>query len=203
MSSRVRIIGSHPAYGVCWGGNVVHCIEDSWNKKSRMLVATFPIRQPLDYAGWPRWKRTLWMAKQEGNWFIKVFREPRGARMSRSQYGKAFTEYGLIPPKRRLWKKDAKKKLGNKPPAQGQLWKWGAQVLQNPVIVRNPAPARADNLAAAAQNYGVPAADMQNIAPNGIQYEIYRGAAGLPNPFANNNAYQVDVVELPVFGEDL
>src|SRR5882762_739891 len=99
MSSRVRIIGSHPTYGVNWGAACVHCIEESWVKKYKLI----DINQiaPLGYQAWAHWKRALWMARHEGNWMIKAFREPRAARSSRSLYGRAFLDFGLIIPKRK------------------------------------------------------------------------------------------------------
>jgi hypothetical protein len=109
MSSRVRIIGSHPTYGVAWGGKVVYYIEDSWAKKFKHL----DINQlaPLGFQAWTHWKRALWMAKFEGSWVIKAFREPREAKMSRSQYGKAFQDWGMVIPRRkvRFVNKDGKK----------------------------------------------------------------------------------------------
>lgn len=100
MSSRVRIIGSHPTYGVAWGGKVVYYIEDSWAKKFKHL----DINQlaPLGFQAWTHWKRALWMAKFEGGWQIKAFREPREAKMSRSQYGKAFQDWGIVIPRRKV-----------------------------------------------------------------------------------------------------
>lgn len=99
MSSRVRIIGSHPAYGVSYGGRVINCIEDSWTKKFKLL----DINQicPIGFQAWAHWKRALWMAKNEGGWMIRAFREPREARSSRSLYGRAFADFGIIVPKRK------------------------------------------------------------------------------------------------------
>jgi len=42
------------------------------------------------------------MAKFEGGWQIKAFREPREAKMSRSQYGKAFQDWGIVIPRRKV-----------------------------------------------------------------------------------------------------
>src|SRR5882724_3120000 len=125
MSSRVRIIGSHPTYGVAWGGQVVHYIEDSWAKKFKLL----DINQvaPMGFQAWTHWKRALWMAKKEGGWAIKAFREPREARMSRSQYGKAFMDWGIVIPKRKVkfikkgYKVGYKFKVGVNKPAQPRV----------------------------------------------------------------------------------
>lgn len=99
MPSRVRIVGSHPIYGVTFGGKAIYCIEDSWKRKFKLIDINQVV--PLGFQAWTHWKRALWMAKNEGQWTIQAFREPREARMSRSKYGKAFLDFGLVIPKRK------------------------------------------------------------------------------------------------------
>src|SRR5882762_2702403 len=104
MSSRVRIVAMHPVYGPCIGGMAHRYIEESWRKKYRNLI----IEQvaPIMFATWPHWKKLLWMAKNEGKWDIKVFREPKGAKIRKSLYGKKRIELKLgIPKLRKKFKK--------------------------------------------------------------------------------------------------
>src|SRR6266850_4714821 len=100
MPSRVRIVGAHPQYGVSYGGKVVHYILDSWMKR-------FIVKHPM-FDKWPHWKRTLWMAKAEGYWMVKVVREVRKTKLSKSLYAKKAYEMGIQIPKK---KKDQKKKV--------------------------------------------------------------------------------------------
>jgi hypothetical protein len=99
MPSRVRIIGSHANYGVNYGGRLIHYIEDSWQKKYRLIDLNQIV--PLGFQAWAHWKRALWLAKNEGFWVIKAFREPREARISRSLYGVVFREWGIAIPRRK------------------------------------------------------------------------------------------------------
>ncbi len=104
MSSRVRIVAMHLTYGPCIGGMAHRYIEESWRKKYRNVV----IEQvaPVMFATWPHWKKLLWMAKSEGKWDIKVFREPKGAKIRKSLYGKKRIELKLgIPKLRKKFKK--------------------------------------------------------------------------------------------------
>src|SRR6267142_1971452 len=92
MSSRVRMIGQHPQYGVVYGAAVKRYIEESWMKKYFAPVESLA---PVHYASWPRWKRLLWMAKFEGFWQVKMFREPRHTDIHKSLYGKTMVSFGI------------------------------------------------------------------------------------------------------------
>lgn len=96
MSSRVRMIGQHPNYGVVYGAVIRKYIEESWMKKHFAPVETLA---PMLYASWPRWKRLMWMAKNEGFWSVKMFREPKHTDIQKSLYGKTMVAYGLGWPK--------------------------------------------------------------------------------------------------------
>src|SRR5258708_33613184 len=80
VPSRVRIVASHPVYGKFLGTGAFRTIEE------RCKVDNYHI--PVMFASWPRWKRVMWLAKGEGKWKIKVFREPRGTKLRKSLYGK-------------------------------------------------------------------------------------------------------------------
>ncbi len=113
MPSRVRIVASHPVYGKFLGTGAFRTIEE------RCKVDNYHI--PVMFASWPRWKRVMWLAKGEGKWKIKVFREPRGTKLRKSLYGKEILAIGLkFPPKIR--KKDKNRIKGDE-----RVYRWNAK----------------------------------------------------------------------------
>lgn len=103
MPSRVRLVGSHPKYGLYKGADLCKFVLNSWDRKFPMGIC------PAMFDTWPRWKRVLWKAKSEGAWQIKAFRETRRARAKKSKYGELLIKWGFgIPKLKKKYKKEIK-----------------------------------------------------------------------------------------------
>jgi hypothetical protein len=97
MPNRVRIVANHPNFGTVKNEYACNLIKQTWHEK-------FPFTR-VDH-NWPKWREILWMASEVGNWKIKVLREPRRSKASKSLYGKWLIQWGLnIPPLRKKNKK--------------------------------------------------------------------------------------------------
>lgn len=117
MPSRVRIVASHPKHGHFTGPYALKTIEQSVNQALLQI--------PVLFASWPRWKRCAFLAKCEGTWKIRLFREPRRADMKKSLYGKEILLAGLkLPPKIR--------KHNSKPIPNVYGWNYKAKAIRRP-----------------------------------------------------------------------
>jgi|SRR6267378_18995 len=161
MSSRVRIIATHPNYGPCIGGMAHRYIEESWHKKYRLSQPEKSA--PLNYAAWPHWKKLIWMAKHEGTWAINVYREPREAKIRRSLYGRKRVALHLGIPK--LRKKYKKPVIPMKPKDDKQLKPRNYKIAFNDPYIQNavkPIPINGQALGQQAAWYAAPG--LRNIA---------------------------------------
>jgi len=173
----------HPHYGLCIGGYAHRYIEESWRKKFRQY--TIEQVAPVLFATWPHWKKLLWMAKNEGKWDIKVFREPKGAKIKKSLYGKKRIELRLgIPKLRKKFKKPVEvRKPGKVKPKdiieQAMYAELG--IPMDPVVV--PQPGRIYDMPAGWANQVV---QQHNIAfANGL----LGGAGNVAAPQAQNHPW--------------
>jgi len=195
MSSRVRMIGQHPQYGVVYGAAVKRYIEESWMKKYFAPVESLA---PVHYASWPRWKRLLWMAKFEGFWQVKMFREPRHTDIHKSLYGKTMVSYGIgwpqLKKKKNKYAAKPKQVNGNVKPAF---------IRPKPLV--DPIPVPIDAVRVAYGVYGwagggalaqaAPVQNVQEMANLRAAQREYHEA--FQNPYAQNWAFQ-NVQHVPV-----
>ena len=91
VSSHVRIIATHPLYGVLLNSQACKTIEGQ-----------FALSRQFCDVKWPRWKRIVWLAKNDSKWKVKVFRVPRKSKLRKSIFGREILLTGLqLPPKKR------------------------------------------------------------------------------------------------------
>ena len=110
MSSHVRIIATHPLYGILLNSQACKTIEGQ-----------FALSRQFCDVKWPRWKRIVWLAKNDSKWKVKVFRVPRKSKLRKSIFGREIILSGLqLPPKR-------KKKNRNK---DARVYKVGYEFVQ-------------------------------------------------------------------------
>lgn len=116
----------------------------SINRNAYALVDAFfgdygaPVKPPLAYAKWPRWKKAQWKASNmtfPGQLVFKVFREPRNTRAGRSLFYSEVLKLGGVVPEK---KKQIRMRNGNRidfmNEAEAPVWQAG--------ILREPVPAR-------------------------------------------------------------
>lgn len=115
----------------------------SINRNAYALVDAFfgdygaPVKPPLAYAKWPRWKKAQWKASNmafPGQLVFKVFREPRNTRAGRSLFYSEVLKLGGVVPEK---KKQIRMRNGNR------IVLDEAVGLEEPVIQRAAARLRA------------------------------------------------------------
>lgn len=186
MPSRIRVIGRHPIFGIYTGPALYKQVETS--------CKAFTYSTPVMYASWPRWKRVLWLVKCEGKWKVKVFREPRRAKMRKSLYGREMLALGIpFPPKIR-------KKNRNK--AQKAKYNYGWKAPQPQVVLHNGELFQyavpgidGQGLAQAAQVYDNPQAFRVNPFIVRHQNEVYANRPPDEVPIDEDNYMPEDLLE--------
>jgi len=95
VSNHVRIIATHPLYGVLLNSQACTVIEGQ-----------FALSRQFCDVKWPRWKRIVWLAKSDPRWKVRVFRVPRKSKLRKSIFGREILLTGSqLPPKRKKRKK--------------------------------------------------------------------------------------------------